>query len=137
MTLDNKVILANSLALWAACIVHDPTCFEPSEQLEKMIIAGLFEATDDKVREEFASHLLTLAQGHTEALGYLLSLLSKKFSEATNQQFFTLFSAIVDHYYKNSSGDEKVFDAEMLLSQIIDKIRSSKDSAADDDEADG
>lgn len=116
MNLDNKVILANSLALWASCIVSDPTCFEPSQSLDDTIVAGLFEQSDDKVREDFAAHLLTLAKGHDEALSYLLAFLSKKFSEATTQQFFTLFSAIVDHYYRTQSGSENIFDAEMLLS---------------------
>jgi len=56
------------------------------------------------------------------ALGYLIGLLSKKFSQIGEhpcRQFFILFLELIDMFYSNSEDvgpSDQIFDAETLLS---------------------
>lgn len=93
----------------------------------------------ERIREEFKNTFSCLAKKLTHAssdiiketpLTFLLRLLSSKFniiSDYPCKQFFELFCEIIDfHFILQKISDKEaanVFDAELLLSQIIDKIK--------------
>lgn len=76
----------------------------------------------------------------------MIKVLSANFSQISDfpcVQFFELYNELIDLFYakqalSHKSEETQIFDPEVLLSYIIDKIRSEKQtsSTADDEEDD-
>ena len=81
-------------------------------------------------REVFStlSNVLSL-RGFKSFENESLRILSKNFrliSEYPCTAFFDLFNELIDMHFTSQEQDSGVFDAESLLSNIIDKIRADK-----------
>lgn len=139
---EDKLIVENSLNLMLGCLLYkndlfnDFLAFKGLSQIkvvDDFILHGLLFCQEEKIREYFKHFLLLLSRNLNEALSLNLRLLSSKFpliSDYPSKQFFELFCELIDYYFlKKGLGDIKetnVFDPELLLSEIIDKIRADK-----------
>jgi hypothetical protein len=106
---------------------------------------GILYCPVEKIRQSFRNVLsnLTSRIEASEAVNFLLELLSSKFSmisEYSCMQFFGLFNDIVDAFFKSATKEQQeAFDAETLLGQIVDKInldKADKKEGEEDDEDD-
>ncbi len=104
---------------------------------------GVLFCKEEKIRQDFKTALSVLGR-HDEALSFLIKILSANFSQISDYpcvQFFELYNELIDLFYvKQSLGkyeESQIFDPEVLLSFIIDKIRSLKQtSGATEEEED-
>lgn len=143
MIFEDKLIVENTLSLMVGCILHknellnDFYGFKGIDDPEQFVLSGLLYCPHERIREEFKSSFSCLARKlthisgvKTTPLAFLLKLLSGKFSIISDypcKQFFELFCEIIDlHFIVDKISDSKtnVFNPELLLSQIIDKIKT-------------
>ena len=150
MIFEDKLIIENALSLLVGCILHKvellgelynfksgsiPSC-------DEFVLTGLLYCSQERIREEFKQTLGCLARKVTlnsmpkdknlqPPMFYLLRLLSSNFSLISDyqcKQYFELFCDLIDLYFimhtlVGSSENSHIFDAESLLSTIIDYIK--------------
>ena len=142
------------MSLWIGIVNFKPALFATFASFKgenkiavasDFIMHGVLYCKEEKIRQDFKTALSVLGR-HSEALSFLIKILSANFSQISDfpcVQFFELFNELIDLFYARQTLGEKsdesqIFDPEVLLSFIIDKIRSEKQStsAADEEEDD-
>lgn len=136
---EEKSIIQNALNLMESVLLHRNELFQEMvdfQGMEEIIAMGILICQEEVIRVNFHDMLKSISMyvklkgKGTDPLPYLLKLLSNKFSLASNhpsKQFFELFSSLIDMHYdpsNQSQQDEQLFNAELLLGQIIDKLIS-------------
>jgi hypothetical protein len=102
-------------------------------------LTGVLFTREEAIRRQFREVFATLAnvlslRGQKAYENETLRILSKSFkliSEYPCTSFFDLFNELIDMHFTSTEQDASVFDAESLLSSIIDKIRADKHAQPD------
>ena len=141
-TVDEKVIVENTLALWTGCVLHQNSLFgefmnwKNTEEGSKIkdtkdfLLAGLLLCPEEKIRMDFANTFTALSNhqeiGEIGALTFLLTILAQNFSKISTsggRQYFDLFNTLIALKSENIlMQEEEIFKPEELMSQVIAKI---------------
>jgi hypothetical protein len=156
-TMEEKQIVENAMSLWIGILTYKKELFKSFsayegdanssiKNAEDLVMTGLLYCKEEKIREDFKASLLFVSRklnsGEANVLNFLIKVLSANFNKISDYpcvQFFDLYNELIDIYYMNKAmsadaKDDDVFDPELLLSFIIDKIRTNKSAikAAED-----
>ena len=158
-TSEEKQIVENAMSLWIGIMCYKQELFTDFEAFtsegeiknaQDLVLYGVLFSQEEKIREDFRTAFSVVSRNHKEGgcLSFLIKILSENFSKISDfpcVQFFELYNELIDLFYARQAftqTDEKnqnVFNPETVLSFIIDKIRSEKNSyndAKDNDEDD-
>ena len=95
MTLEDKFIVENAMALWTGCVLHKNELFRDFiawqnvdqtsaiKNTNDFVLNGLLLCSEEKIRLDFQNTFLALSQhfstGDNSALEYLLGVLGRNF----------------------------------------------------------
>lgn len=103
--------------------------------IEPFLMQGILFCNDESIRKEFYQTFGTLAthmpviDASNSAGSKFLKIMSTYFAEISKypcRQFFDLFNELIDMHFAREESANQLFNAELLLTSIIDKIRQDK-----------
>lgn len=134
-----KTIVTSALNLIEICFFYKNQLFEvflATPNVEGIVMNGILFSPEESIRVAFHDCLRSTSRfvkpdKGLQPLQFLLKLLSSNFgkiSEYSSRQFFDLFNSLIEFHYSNQKDEEvddkELFNAEILLGQIIDKLRA-------------
>ena len=107
---EDKHIVENALGLWIGIVNYKPALFSAFSVFKggnkiaaasDFIMHGVLYCKEEKIRQDFKTALSVLGR-HSEALSFLIKILSANFSQISDfpcVQFFELYNELIDLFY--------------------------------------